>query len=61
MTDVTDTIDADAQRFFLTRLLEQGYKFQIRTWLFAKPYVWITTPGGKWFLERIPMEDAEDA
>ena len=56
---MTDTIDADAQRLYLQALLERGYKFQTRTWLFGKPYVWIKDTTGKLFLERIPMEDVD--
>lgn len=56
-TEVKDTIDAEAQRLFLQVLLDKGYKFKWRFWLFEKPYVWITTPDGKWFAERIPLED----
>ena len=54
----TDTIDAEAQKMYLQALVDRGYQFRFRTWLFDKPYVWITTPTGHWFLERIPMEDA---
>ena len=57
MSDVKDTIDADAQRLYLTALLERGYKFRLRTVLFGKPYVWIQDTYGTFFLERLPMED----
>lgn len=58
-TEVKDTIDAEAQKMYLQALLDRGYKFRLRTWLFGKPYVWITDTTGKWFLERIPLEDAD--
>lgn len=60
MSDVKDTIDADAQRLYLTALLERGYKFRLRTILFGKPYVWITDTTGHWFLERLPLEDMNE-
>jgi hypothetical protein len=63
MTEVKDTIDAEAQRAYLQMLLDAGCKFLLKTWLFGKPYVWVQSakPESKIFLERIPMEDVADA
>lgn len=44
----------DAQYTYLKMLLDAGCKFQHRTVLFGKSYVWMKDPQGHVFLERIP-------
>lgn len=42
------------QAMYLSVLLDGGCKFLFKTTLFDKKYVWMETPDGKIFLERIP-------
>lgn len=47
----------DAQRTYLSLLLESGCKFVLRTFLFGKEYVWVKDRYGTIFLERVPEDD----
>lgn len=47
----------EAQYAYLQMLLDAGCKFQFRTVLFGKSYVWMKDPQGNTFLERIPESD----
>lgn len=53
-----DELD-DAQYTYLQMLLDAGCKFQFRTFLFGKSYVWMQDPQGAVFLERIPEPKEE--
>lgn len=52
----------DAQYAYLQMLLDAGCKFQFRTELFGKSYVWMEDAHGAVFLEKIPEpREATDA
>lgn len=52
-------LDDDSQETYLALLLDAGCKFKYRTFIFNRPYVWMTDPQGFWFLERIPDYESE--
>lgn len=58
MSDTARTQLDDAQYAYLQLLLDAGCKFQFRTTLFGKSYVWMKDPRGDVFLERIPENNA---
>jgi hypothetical protein len=47
-------MDMESLELYLGLLIEAGCKVKGRTTLFDKDYVWMTSQGGSWFLERIP-------
>lgn len=58
MTDAAREQLDEAQYMYLQMLRDAGCKFLFVTEKFGKKYVWMKSPSGSVFLERIPENNA---